>query len=49
MHQESNTPAALAGLTILLVLAWGIYAGLSVWSECRASHSFAFCIMLMGR
>jgi hypothetical protein len=40
---------ALSMLAIALILAGVVYVHVSVWTECRESHSWLYCFRLVSR
>lgn len=39
--------AIIAALMFIALMIWGITVQISVWKECRAEHSYWYCIQLM--
>lgn len=45
-----NSATILAGVAgVIAILSIGIWWQVSVWTECRADHSFMYCMTLISR
>lgn len=50
MHQSEPKPAlALAAFAIVLIAALAIGLNIAVWRECRAAHSWWYCVAVLGK